>query len=200
MSDFIQKQVDLIGRIVHDRIMNGHGDFYIKMFKYTNDNLYLDQAPVTKYIKPNTIEYYYICSNQVTINVFNENTKMYNILSDEGMKLYNKAQHRYNNCEWNDVLSTYGIEYVKSGFWYADIDSCYYDENETTGYLKTYNNIIVVGYSDARKDWAITSEVIFLTSNWCLTRSMNLYKLITEINIDSNMRSKIKNKMKQSRF
>jgi hypothetical protein len=157
-------------------------------------NMDWDVAPAALYIKKNTKEYYYLSSHQYTVPP-RENIE--EILTDEGKVLYNQTQKQYERGEYKDVFHTYGIEYRTSGCWYCEEDSPFYSVDDCRGCLNARNNIVVTGRGGRIDDWITTSIIIFITPEWCLTKSGSLYKLCSEdniFNISRMMRTEQKDK------
>ena len=137
-----------------------------------------DEAPAAKYIKPDTKEYYYLSSNQYTVRTGDESTDLSDILTEEGKVLFDESQDKFKKGEYKDTFTEYCRDPGRSGFWSADESSKYFDANkEVRGCLNSWNNVRVTGISNKCNECMTTSPVIFITENWCLTRSGSLYKL-----------------------
>lgn len=134
-------------------------------------------SPSAKYLKSDSKEYYYLCNGQQTILKCDVNTDLLTILSDEGLQLFKDADSRYKQGQYNDTITKYTINTSKSGFWFADKTSKYYNPSELHTYLNSWNNIYVTGLSQRQKCNLYTSTVILITDKWCLTRNKSLYKL-----------------------
>ena len=172
MTNFINKELDVIKKLAE----KGSNIPIITRPFHPDSN---DTSPAAKYIKDDTIEYYYLGSDQYTVQVRDENINIHDILTDEGKNLFDKTVLRFSKNDYKDTFSTYITERSNSGFWSADTDSKYYKPEDPGTYLNSWNNISIRGLSDKNQVWLITSSVILLTNEWCLTRSGSLYKLGT---------------------
>lgn len=182
MSNFLERQVDAIVDLVEGAQRDGLDEFYIPITRpfYEDAN---DEAPIAKYIKKNTEEYYWIASDQWTIRPENKDTDLLDILTTAGLELHSQTQEKYDAGDWKDTLSTYALDRSKSGFWSPDKESPYYVPDTDGSHwttLNSWNNIVVLGFSESRQKWLTTSAVILITNEWCLTRSGSLYKIGTK--------------------
>nr|QBK90087.1 MAG: hypothetical protein LCPAC101_03720 [Pithovirus LCPAC101] len=140
-----------------------------------------DESPVAKYIKTDTKEYYYLSSNQYTVIL--KNINLNDILTDEGQLLYNEYQNKFEQGDYKDTFINYCLVKCLSGFWSPNKTDKYYNNTDCIC-LNTWNNINITGFSSKVEKYITTSPVIFLTNDWCLTKSGSLYKLIKEHNIE----------------
>jgi len=178
MSNFIQKRLDLLVEMAEHGINNGMSDIPIVMSLQEIGN----DAPSAMYINKDTKEYYYLATNQYTILPCNDNNNdITTILTDKGKELYSQSQQRYEKGEVKDTLTIYNINQENSGSWYSDTTSPFYNKEECRGCFNTWNNRTINGKSLAMNEWITTSVVIFITPEWCLTKSGNLYKLGTYV-------------------
>ena len=177
MTNFIDREIDAMVDMVEAAKRQGIDECCIPIITrpfYEDAN---EVAPAAKYMKKDTEEYYYLASDQYTVRPCSEGTDLMDILSPDGIKLYQTTQQRYERGEWKDSFDQYGLEMANSGFWSADKESQYYLSDKPHTYLNSWNNVNVVGYSEKIGAWITTSPAIFVTENWCLTKSGSLYKL-----------------------
>ena len=183
MSNFIERQIDVIVDLVDSAKQTGLDEYYIPITRPFNDDAN-DEAPVAKYIKKDREEYYRIASNQWSVRPID--TDLMDILTPEGIAFYKEAEEKHHNGNHKDILSPYAFEKTKSGFWSPDKKSPYYVPNtngEHWSCLNSWRNIVISGYSEKSKEWITTSPAIFVTDNWCLTYSGSLYQLGEKIDI-----------------
>ena len=112
-----------------------------------------------------------------------DNTNIVDILTEEGIKLLNETNLNFSEGEYKDTFTKYAISRSISGFWSADQSSVYYDPDEPHTSLNSWTNISVQGWSQTRQCRLITSPVILITEEWCLTRSGSLYKLGQKVSL-----------------
>jgi hypothetical protein len=136
--------------------------------------------PIAKeLLKPNTREIYEACEWQYTILPLDEN-KLSDILNDYGVKFYANVMLSVNAKEFKDTIYNPQFANKHSGMWIADKSSPYHKDDECLGCLNSWTNVVVSGRSEVHDKDIVTSPCIFITSDWCYTRSGSLYKLIRE--------------------
>lgn len=137
-----------------------------------------DTTPLAKeLLKPNTKEMYETCEWQHTVWPL-DGHGLSDVLNDDGVTLYAKVLVKVNQHQFKDTISDYQIDYKHSGMWVADKSSPFHDESEQcNGCLNSFNNKAIVGISKTHSKYITTSPCIFITPNWCYTKSGSLYKL-----------------------
>ncbi len=98
-------------------------------------------------------------------------------LNEDGMKIFQEAQDRYNQGETKDTISNVGLRFVRAGMWVADKESKYFKPDGIGGIMCSWKNVIVIGKRESDSVDIQTSVVVFLTSEWCYTVSGSIYKL-----------------------
>lgn len=174
MSNFIKRQIDTMAKFSQVSLDRGEKECPILITRpfYIDAN---DESPAAKYVKSETLEYYHMASDQYTVQPYTDESSLTDILTQEGLKLLNDTQELYDRSGWKDVLGKYGTEIANSGFWSPDKESRYY-ENDCTC-LNSWHNLLVTGYSQSLRHFITTSPIIFITTQWCLTKNGSLYKL-----------------------
>jgi len=183
MTNFIKRQLDALYEIHQQAQTMGHSESNVVFTRMMHPDVG-DVAPATQYIKRDTEEYFHIANDQWSIIPRSNDTNLTDILTEAGLELYHQAEAQFRNNQYKDVFVKYFPEQANSGFWSADTESPYYTEGESHTYLNSFNNTVVNGLSARKNVFITTSPVIFLTDNWCLTRSKSLYKLGDKISAD----------------
>ena len=137
-----------------------------------------------KLLKPDSEEYFRVASQQISVYPGSGRTYA-DILSDEGMILFQEAQQRYDRNDIKDTATRYSIQDERSGSWFKPKNSHfkwvnYQDEGEIQGMFNTWSNNIILGEMENMKCVMQTSCCVFITDEWCLTKSGSIYKLGTK--------------------
>jgi hypothetical protein len=139
-----------------------------------------------KLLKPDSEEYFRVASHQITVYPLEGSGRTYaDILSAEGMKLFQQAQQRYDRNDIKDTAARYSIRRERSGSWFKPDKSHfkwvnYQDEGEINGMFNTWSNLTILGEMENMKCVMTTSSCVFITDEWCLTKSGSIYKLGTK--------------------
>lgn len=133
-------------------------------------------------MKENTNEYYRTSSFQNSVIPLTPTvTTLQEILNDEGTKIFELAESLYQEGKYKDEFHTYAIQCCPAGSWFKDDSNPFSknDTNEYEGMLNAWNDQRVVGKTQKclPNESVKTSRCIFVTKEWCLTISGNIYKL-----------------------
>jgi hypothetical protein len=131
--------------------------------------------PAAKYMTPDTKEYYYLALNQYTISPFDIDENL-DLLNTVGLELYYETLKRLSFEKFKGVFTKYFLERTNSGLWVNNVSSPFYNPEECNAILNSFNNFSINGFLESGERIS-TSSVIFLTSEWCLTRTGSIYKL-----------------------
>lgn len=128
-------------------------------------------------------EYYMASNHQVTIFIPDESKP--DMLSQEGVKLFEVIKSKITNGEFSKVIVDYLPLYTESGMWINDIKSKYYVDNKDkiVASLHSFDNVKIYGIVKDTQDIIVTSEVLMYTTNWCYTTGEKLYKLENKLKI-----------------
>jgi len=134
-------------------------------------------------LKPDSEEYFRVASQQISVYPLPGSGRTYaDILSAQGLALFQEAQRRYQENDVKDKAIRYSIQNEHSGSWFKPQDSPfswinYEDEGEIKGMFNTRLNMCITGEMEKAKRMMTTSICVFITDEWCLTKSGSVYKL-----------------------
>lgn len=146
----------------------------------------IDPPDAHKLLKPDSEEYFRVAAQQISVYPLEGSGRTYaDILSAEGMELFQQAQQRYDRNDIKDTATRYSIRHERSGSWFKPENSQfkwvnYQDEGEINGILNTWSNLTILGEMENMKCGMTTSCCVFITDEWCLTKSGSIYKLGTK--------------------
>lgn len=128
-------------------------------------------------LKEDTEERYNACEAQYTI-ILEKDNRLEDVLNEQGLRLYLAVLRKVEAQEFKNVLVPYAVEFGHSGMWHCNKKSPFFDAKEgVCAFLNTFRNKLVVGYVKEMNKILSTSACIFVTEEWCYTRSGSLYKL-----------------------
>lgn len=137
-------------------------------------------------LRPDTEEYFRAAFEQISVYPVEGSGRSYeDILNEYGLTLFENAKKRYKQNDIKDEITSYTIKYERSGGWAAAVHSkykwiTYEDEGEIKGMVCSWNNRSIIGTMKNVQAQMVTSLCIFITKEWCLTKSGNIYKLTSE--------------------
>lgn len=154
----------------------------------------MDYKTARFYIKPDT-EAYYLSDNMQCTILLSENydCDVKDVLNDEGQKLLNYVEEKVKNNEFNGTFKNPQIHSYRSGSWFNDEKSKFYDEKRYN-ILCCHNNRILSGElvgSETQIKCSPniqTSPLIFFNNRWVYTLSGSLYRIDGEIKNADNAR------------
>lgn len=172
----------------HDQSGKAMGGIMFTRSSYGGTNSFAHQ-----YVKPDTKEYYYITSDQITIPYNSLNESYETILSEKGLELLQNIKEKVEKGEFKDTFVKYRVDLENSGSWFGNASSPFYNPTDCKGCLNSWGNIVIRGYTQELLDnlhgnnpsysdlTMKTSPVVFYTNQWCYTKSGSLYKLEEKI-------------------
>jgi hypothetical protein len=136
-----------------------------------------DESIAKGIVKPETAEYYYLCSRQHTV-YRHDGAPIEDILTEFGLNMYQSACRNAELGKFKgSFTSDYRLDCDHSGNWFPDETSEHYS-SEDVGMLNSFSNIVVIGKLDGTEWYTKTSPCIFIKRNeWVLTKSGSLYEL-----------------------
>ena len=140
------------------------------------------EPEAARLLRYGTREYFRVSSRQLTVYPLKpDETNYEDIFSAAGWLIYNAAQQRYAAGDVKDYAPEYRIQWEVAGSWMKDPASPYEynDEGEEKieGILNAWHNATIVGKMELAGAVMATSTCVFITHNWCLTRSGSIYRL-----------------------
>ena len=127
------------------------------------------------YLKPDSVEYFYADSLQITVPC-----KNLDVLNENGISFYESILKKFLEGKIKDTVSNVEIKPERSGFWSVNKDHPFYDtykkDTECEGTLCSWNNK-VAKFTNSEGIELICSIIIMHTPSWIYTSSGSLYKI-----------------------
>lgn len=185
-----------------DRLINNHNEIGKRFADQPNiQHIHINKEsapkenPAHKLLKPDTNEYYRVSMFQQTVVPLCDQLKYTDILNEYGLSKFQEAQQRYERNDVKGEFVYYTKQTSQSGSWFKDPTSRFNTpaEDNFGGVLNSWNNIVISGVffpidqskpiDDSELIPLTTSVCIFITDDWCLTHSNNIYKLQKQVSM-----------------
>ena len=138
------------------------------------------------YLKPDSTEYFYADTLQITITCVNLDS-----LNEKGLTLYQLIIDKMVNNEFKDTITNVKISPERSGFWTANKNHPFYDtfkkDAEYESAMCSWNNR-KARFTDSSGIELVSNIILMYTQSWIYTNSDSIYKIdnsITPLDISS---------------
>ncbi len=136
-----------------------------------------NNVPAYDLFKDGTKEHYLVAGLQFSAILEDPEKSSYqDVLTPQGLELFNLHKERYENGDHKNTLIDWESVRDRSGSWHPNKESPFY--NEEFNMYCSWNNIKIMGTRQSDNKLMTTSIVVFLTDEWCSTKSGSIYKLM----------------------
>lgn len=136
------------------------------------------------YVKPDTKEFYYLSSDQVTVPQ-NDHGNYDGIVNENGLLTLAQINENVKNNKFSPrYIEEYFLDFANSGPWFPNNKSPFYKSKDGNGCFNSFDNVLVCGWfmENGERRPITTSSIVFyndsdLQAKWCYTKSKSLYRM-----------------------